>query len=316
MSLSNADRREYADRIKHSYYYQAYENQALTELIQKLENPHSQLTPEDFQSLDEIKQCFFAEKKSETTQKFAEARRHFDDLPAIAESEPTADSDQPNRDKTTQSQPTVSVEQQLRQNHIKVSIEPAIAETMSENYTSALLKVIEKYQPLIQNTHIRIVEKSMKYPFMMNVFPSWKKVNGQPQYTLYINTANDSLQTLKTFDEEHWMGIFSHEIGHISDYRHMTALQKLGFAIRYGLSYLTKSKKWIKRMEARIDQIAIDQGFGHELHAQRKQSKERYVARAKILKSQAYQSPFDIIGKMLKSGIYSPKILFKQTTKY
>lgn len=165
---------------------------------------------------------------------------------------------------------------------------------IESKYESSILKAFEKY-PDLKEDKIFFAEKKL-HKLTMAVRP---KINflflpkEKHQYKIFINNKHgkDDL-ILDVFSYEEQVGIIGHELAHIVDYKERND-RKL---IIMGAKYLF-SKKYLKKLENKIDEITINHGLGRELYKSRVKSFELISKNPKYWKNKEglYYSPDEIL---------------------
>jgi len=113
----------------------------------------------------------------------------------------------------------------------------------------------------LKKERIRLVFK--KIPMTMQARPNiWGLLIGRRDYLILINNQNSNNGiTLDDIPFNGQVGIISHELCHILDYKNKSIWQ----IIKTGLLYLNPHKK--EQYEKSTDYLAVKKGFGLQLHA-------------------------------------------------
>jgi hypothetical protein len=119
------------------------------------------------------------------------------------------------------------------------------------------------YFPELSNARIKI--KLTRINTTLNVRPTLGSIifnsRNNRKYVIRINSSlRDSIITIEEVPFDALIGLFGHELSHISDYRTRNFWRILG----RGLAYLSKRKKEI--FEKEIDCLAIHHGLGCPLY--------------------------------------------------
>jgi len=128
-------------------------------------------------------------------------------------------------------------------------------------YENEISFVLQNY-PELENTTIFFTEKEIS-----NTMEAKPKINfiflkkQKREYKIVLNneTKSNSGILVSNLNSTQRIGIFSHELGHIVDYENMSNFQ----IIFFGVQYIFPNSR--RKIEHRVDEIAINHGFGKEL---------------------------------------------------
>ncbi len=300
-SVSNHERNELRKAIVHSYKYKA-KPEDFQEYVQKLENFHETLSPKE---LEIIKSNFFQDVQETSSRIYGIAETELDSLEKI----------EVRKDKIGLDDHRLEISDEVLALFKKELEEKKITVEASNpegKYMKAFYTVLHRYKDFLSGIHIVVAEKELKKTFTMTVEPFRKEIDGKPSYTVNINTNEKAKKNAQDFTYENYIGMFSHELGHIKDYEERGKLGRLGFLFKYSLSYLTQ-KKWIKELEDKIDDVAVENGFGVQLHDTRHKLKESYSPKQQQLKEKAYSHPQALLSKMIETNKYTSDLQYLKT---
>ena len=128
-------------------------------------------------------------------------------------------------------------------------------------YESEINFVLQNY-PELENTTIFFTEKEISHTMQSKPklnFLFKQKENREYKIILNNGTKSNSGMLVINLNSTQRIGIFSHEIGHIVDYESMSNFGIISF----GIQYIFPNSK--RKIEHRVDEIAINHGFGKEL---------------------------------------------------
>ena len=136
--------------------------------------------------------------------------------------------------------------------------EPSIPKAIEKEAKTAL-----SYYPELKKLPIEFKFKDTIKKSTMQAQPKFRRLFKPKNQRGYVILINDKIRIgnkeIRTRDlpSDVLIGWFGHELGHIKDYQHRSALNLLFFGIRYLLS-----SNYIKGAERRADSIAVAKGIG------------------------------------------------------
>lgn len=138
----------------------------------------------------------------------------------------------------------------------------------SEHIKSCFLEALAGY-PELQERKIAVIQRSIPKTTMRAQpvfnFLFWNKRSRHYKIELNDYTYDQAMARLEQLDRDVLVGWFAHELGHVMDYLHRSALNLIGFAIGY--LYFPEFRLGAER---RADIIAIEHGFADAILATKK----------------------------------------------
>ena len=188
----------------------------------------------------------------------------------------------------------------LEYENIEKILSPQIHYTKDTlKYKKEFEQVLGQYSEL-EDITIHLVEKGIKHTMQSRpTYDSLFKKRKNREYIITINNGEKKSGGIlvKDLNRNQKIGVFPHEIGHILDSENRNKLQLIGM----GLSYILPTPN--KKIEHRVDKIAINHGFGKPLIS------FTYLAFEGNKTSEKYK-------KIKEKSYYTPKQLQKLHNNY
>ena len=150
-----------------------------------------------------------------------------------------------------------SVQSNLKKLKQKFGFKKKVPKEIQSNFYTAI-----EYYSELKNIDIKVRYGNIKTT--MQCRPRWDFIFHRKEKRSYVIYIGNKIKKDNGVLYEHLplnaqIGVIGHELGHIIDYQSMSNFQM----IRFGLDYLNAEKK--KKIENRIDLIAIHHGLGYQV---------------------------------------------------
>lgn len=149
------------------------------------------------------------------------------------------------------------IQTNLEKLKLKYSFNKKVPREIQSNFYTAI-----GFYPELKDVNIKV--RYGKIKTTMQCRPRWDFLfhkKGKRSYVIYIDSRiqKDNGVLYDKLPLNAQIGVIGHELGHIIDYHLMSNFRMMKFA----LDYLNSEKK--KKIENRIDLIAIHRGLGHQI---------------------------------------------------